>query len=103
MNSENQENIPLYWLFPSTTYKKELKKYLKQPTKLVKIKELLLILAEKGVDGVPLKLKPHSLIGNYKGCYECHIEPDLLLIWEQNEEEKEIVLHRIGSHSELFE
>ena len=46
--------------------------------------------------------KPHLLIGNYKGCMECHIEPDLLLIWEQDDTEKTIMLDRIGSHSELF-
>lgn len=33
---------------------------------------------------------------------ECHIEPDLLLIWKQYEEEKLITLNRIGIHSELF-
>lgn len=101
MNSE-EKNI-LYQIFPSTTYKKELKKYLKQPIKLEKIRNLLQILLEKGAEGIPTKMKPHILIGNYKGCWECHIEPDLLLIWEQDDEKKEIILYRLGSHSELFD
>lgn len=47
-------------------------------------------------------MKPHKLIGNYKGCLECHIMPDLLIIWEQDEKEMEIYLLDIGSHSDLF-
>ena len=51
---------------------------------------------------MPIENKPHPLTGNYKACLECHIEPDFLLIWKQYDEEKLIVLERIGSHSELF-
>lgn len=43
----------------------------------------------------------HSLQGDYKGFFECHIKPDLLLIYQVTE--KEIKLVRLGSHSELFE
>lgn len=96
------ENSCKYTLIPSTSYKKDLKKYLKQPNKVIKIKEVLHILIKNGREGIPPKMKPHTLIGNYKGCWECHIEPDLLLIWEQYEAEKQILLHRIGSHSDLF-
>lgn len=50
---------------------------------------------------IPPKYKPHILLGDYKGCMECHIEGDFLLIWvdEQNDI---IELVRLGSHSELF-
>lgn len=41
-------------------------------------------------------------MGDYKGFWECHIQPDWLLIWEQDEEIKLISLHRIGTHSDLF-
>lgn len=48
-------------------------------------------------------MKPHKLTGNYSGYFECHIEPDLLIIWLQyDEERKEIYLVRLGSHAELF-
>lgn len=91
-----------YVIIPTTTFKKELKKYKKQPLKLGKIQEIVEILNEKGFEGIPKNKKPHSLVGNYKDCYECHIEPDLLIIWKQYEEDKVIVLERLGSHSELF-
>jgi mRNA interferase YafQ len=41
------------------------------------------------------------LLGEYKGCMECHIEGDFLLIWI-DEETDTIELVRLGSHSELF-
>ena len=30
---------------------------------------------------LPPEYKAHKLIGNYKGCLECHVEGDFLLIW----------------------
>ena len=72
---------------------------------LIKLKKILAVvkLLEKGgVSEIPKKMKPHMLIGQYQGCLECHIEGDLLLIWQQDDEEMVIVLERLGSHSELF-
>lgn len=46
--------------------------------------------------------KQHKLKGKYEGLWECHIEPDWLLIWDQSEEIRLISLIRTGSHSDLF-
>ena len=51
---------------------------------------------------VPSKHKPHILSGNYSKHWECHVLPDLLLIWHQNDAEETIVLVRAGTHSDLF-
>ena len=51
---------------------------------------------------LPAKNKPHLLSGNYSGYWECHIKPDWLLIWLQDEELKIITLVRTGTHSDLF-
>ena len=48
------------------------------------------------------KYKAHSLIGNYKGCRECHITPDWLLIYEISDKELILYLTRTGTHSDLF-
>lgn len=48
------------------------------------------------------KYKNHILIGNYNGCSECHIKPDLLLIYKIDIELNEIQLVRVGSHVQLF-
>ena len=46
------------------------------------------------------KFRDHSLVGQYAGTRECHIEPDWLLIYESTDDE--IVLIRTGSHADLF-
>jgi len=92
----------LYTLSASGSFKKDFKKYRKQPRELKAITEAITLL-ENGAEALPQQMKAHKLIGNYKGLWECHIFPDLLLIWEQQEEPiNEIHLIRIGSHSELF-
>ena len=30
------------------------------------------------------KHKDHPLVGNFKGCRECHIKPDLLLVYKKS-------------------
>lgn len=48
------------------------------------------------------KYKDHMLLGNYKGCRECHITPDWLIIYEISENELILYLTRTGTHSDLF-
>ncbi len=48
------------------------------------------------------KYRDHDLTGNYKGCRECHVEPDWLLIYEVVDDVLVLMLYRVGSHSELF-
>ncbi len=49
---------------------------------------------------LPAKYKDHALKGEFIGCRDCHIKPDLVLIYEKHE--NELLLIRLGSHSELF-
>jgi mRNA interferase YafQ len=91
-----------YSLFPSSRFKKDYKKFLNRKKQLEAIQEIIRLLSENGHEAIPENKRPHKLIGNYVGCWECHAMPDLLVIWEQNEELKEIVLLRVGSHAELF-
>ncbi|MCM1136657.1 MAG: type II toxin-antitoxin system YafQ family toxin [Clostridium sp.] len=51
---------------------------------------------------LPEYYKDHSLSGNFKGCRECHITPDWLLIYEIEEDELYLYLTRTGTHSDLF-
>lgn len=83
----------------STRFKKDFKKYENNPGKIEKLYNVVCLL-KKGKK-LPKKFKPHKLIGNYKGCLECHIENDFLLIWIDKENDI-INLIRLGSHSELF-
>jgi len=58
------------------------------------------ILQEKGE--LPEQYHPHKLQGKYKGCWECHINPDWLLIWKQNDRQLQLILVDTGTHSDLF-
>jgi len=48
------------------------------------------------------KYKPHKLQGEFDGVMECHIQPDILLMYTINTDECVLHLLRIGSHSDLF-
>lgn len=54
------------------------------------------------IDGQPLdtRYRDHALTSNWVGCRECHLKPDLLLIYQV--EADVVKLIRIGSHSKLF-
>ena len=54
------------------------------------------------VSKLPQKYKPHKLSGNYKDCWECHIKPDWILVWKQNDTELILLLLDTGTHSDLF-
>jgi mRNA interferase YafQ len=47
------------------------------------------------------KYRDHDLSGDWAGYRECHIKPDLLLIYRKSDEDS-LRLARLGSHSELF-
>lgn len=92
----------MYKLVISTKFKKDLKRIVKNPIDKELTTAVLKLLKEKGVSGIPKEMKPHKLKGNYRNNWECHIRPDLLIIWYQIEAPNIINLVRIGSHSDLF-
>lgn len=79
----------------TNTFKRDFKKHGDLDTVLIEI--LYLLLNDKPL---PQQYKDHDLIGNWKGFRECHIKPDLLLIYRKNDDLLQLV--RLGSHSELF-
>lgn len=58
-------------------------------------------LLERG-EPLPPSCRPHKLSGNYSGFWECHIQPDWLLIYEIQGDRLVLVLSRTGTHSDLF-
>ena len=83
----------------SSQFKKDFKKYRNDKAKVEKLLDVFRML-ENEIE-LPEKYKLHKLIGNYKGCWECHIDGDFLLIWI-DETSQTIKVVRLGSHSELF-
>lgn len=84
-------------IFPSTQFKKDLKKYQNDPVKIKALAKVINMLSHE--EELPATYRPHKLIGDYKNCMECHIKGDFLLIWFNGDV---IELVRLGSHSELF-
>ena len=50
-----------------------------------------------------LKYKDHALKGDLKGFRECHLKPDLLLIYKIQDDKLILYCFDIGSHNDLFE
>jgi mRNA interferase YafQ len=53
-------------------------------------------------EALPERNRDHALSGGWHGYRECHIRPNLLLIYKKPDQNT-IRLARLGSHSELFD
>ena len=88
----------------SNAFKKDYKRVKANPrysNDLRKIYEsAVLLLAED--KPLPESYKDHFLIGEWKGYRECHLKPDLLLIYK-SEEPNILRIARLSSHSDLFD
>jgi mRNA interferase YafQ len=58
---------------------------------------LTLLIEDKAL---PLDAVDHALIGTLNDCRDCHIKPDLILIYRKIDDTT-LELVRLGSHSEL--
>lgn len=67
---------------------------------LGKLHKVISILAESG--SLPSDYKPHKLSGKYTGIWECHITPDWLLLWKQDDALLTLLMLDAGTHSDLF-
>ncbi|MBQ8464813.1 MAG: type II toxin-antitoxin system YafQ family toxin [Alphaproteobacteria bacterium] len=83
----------------SSAFKTEVKK-IKSAKDKAELKLVLDLLLNE--QPLPKKYKDHCLSGNYKNYRECHIKPDLLLIYKVVKEELVLYAVHIGSHSDLF-
>jgi len=82
----------------TNAFEKDVKKLKRRGKSTKKLKEIIdLLINEKPL---PRKNHNHKLAGSYNGFWECHIEPDLLLIYEKIK--KTLILVRLGTHSDLF-
>ena len=88
-------------LNPSYTnqFQKDLKLMLRRGKPVEKFKEVALRLIAQSV--LDARLRNHKLSGNYKDRWECHLEPNWLLIYKLSG--NEIIFERTGTHSDLFE
>lgn len=86
----------------STAIKRDYKREIKGQHRATLDADLASILAALADDQpLPPRRHDHDLSGDWGGYRECHIKPDLLLIYRKPDAET-LWLARLGSHSELF-
>lgn len=79
-------------------FETEIEKAKKRGKDIEKLKEVMkLLILEKPLQQ---KHRNHKLKGEYVGYWECHLEPDWLLVYKKTE--TEVIFARTGSHSDLF-
>lgn len=82
-------------------FKKDYKKLVRQGKNIQELRTVVTKLS-KG-EKLPPKNKDHKLTGRLQKYRDCHIQSDWILMYQINKKEQELILVRIGSHSELFE
>lgn len=89
-----------YNIKPTSRFQKDLKLIYKRGYDVNKLNTVVRMIAEG--QQLPEQYKNHMLKGNFSGCYECHIQPDWLLIYEIDNGDLILYLTRTGTHSDLF-
>ena len=89
-----------YLITPTGQFKKDLKLAKKRGLLLYDLYAILEKLAAD--EPLPDKCRNHLLHGDYNGYWECHINPDWLLLYEKDTEIRIISLYRTGTHSDIF-
>ena len=89
-------------------YKVKITNTFKRSYKLMKKRGLDISLLDKIIDDIrqgkelDTKYRNHELKGKFKGFYECHIQPDWLLIYLIENDILTLTLVDTGSHADIF-
>jgi mRNA interferase YafQ len=51
---------------------------------------------------LPDTYRPHKLSGNKSGLWECYVQSDWLLVWEQDDDFLTLLFLQPGTHSDIF-
>jgi mRNA interferase YafQ len=85
-------------LLTTTAFEKDLRRLERQREDIDKLEEIVNLLQHR--KPVPPRCRPHPLRGNWSGHWDCHIDPDWLLLYRVTG--TSLILVRTGSHAELF-
>ena len=87
-----------YAIETTRQFDRDLKVARRRGKNLAKLWTIVELLAGGETPG--LRHRPHKLSGEWRNFWECHIEPDWLLIWHIRADT--LVLVRLGTHADLF-
>ncbi len=85
-------------LLTTTAFEKDLRRLKKQGKDLDRLEAVVDLLQDQ--EQLPRRCHPHPLRGSWSGHWDCHVEPDWLLLYRVTE--NDLILVRTGSHAELF-
>jgi mRNA interferase YafQ len=88
----------------SSAFKKDYKRAKANPRHAQDVRALYEAASSLLAEDEPLPecYRDHALVGDWKGYRECHLKPDLLLVY-RTEKPEILRIARLGSHSELFQ
>lgn len=89
-----------YKLKVTKQFKKDVKLCHRRGLPMEELKHVMDLLVNEGK--LPAKYRPHPLRGDKMGTFECHIRPDWLLLWQQDDYELIMLMTNTGTHSDLF-
>lgn len=91
----------MYEIIFTNKFKHDVKRCAKRGLDVMKIAETIDLLKVNGT--LPQVYHPYKLSGYQSdNIWECHIQPDWLLIWEQDDIRLTLLMLNTGSHSDLF-
>ena len=90
----------MYQVKYSKRFDKNLKLCAKRGLNVQLIFDAIRLLEATG--SLPAQYRPHKLSGNMNGIWECHIQPDWLMTWEQSDTQLTLLFLRTGTHSDIF-
>ncbi len=90
----------MYTISRTKGFKKAVKRCIKRGLDIDAMNDVINLLASTGT--LPQKYRPHKLSSKFKNAWECHIEPDWLLVWQQDDEELILLFINTGTHSDIF-
>lgn len=90
----------MYKINTTHQFEKDLKRCIRRGYPMDMFREVIKLLERDG--RLPAEYRPHILHGDREGQWECHIQSDWLLIWNQYDDELELLMLNTGTHSDLF-
>jgi len=90
----------MYSISRTNGFKKAVKRCLKRGLDISALEKVIRILASTGT--LPVEYRPHKLNSRFNYAWECHIEPNWLLVWEQDNEKLTLLFINTGTHSDIF-
>lgn len=89
-----------YTVIISNQFKKDFRRCIKRGLDMKLITDAMDLL--KATGKLPAEYHPHPLKGGHKGQWECHIQPNWLMTWEQHDRELTLLFLETGTHADLF-